>query len=105
VKDEFEDLDEKLPVKLFIIEKHHDLEHVISQGTNWLHLDIKMTKRDLLSNNKMLKIDQLGFAPSDPTPVEIDGASQFWVVKKIQDPKTEMISIYGWPKTDELREG
>jgi len=103
--DEYDDINEKLPVKLFIIEKEHNLEHVKSQGTKWQHIDAKMTKRDIESNNKIIKIDQLGFAQSDPTPVELDDASQFWVVEKINDEKSGMTFIYGWPKTDELREG
>lgn len=102
--DEYVDLDEKLPVKLFIIEKEHDLEHVIEQGTEWTHIDTKMTRRDIRSHNKIIKIDQLGFAPSDPTPVELDDASQFWAVKKIID-ESGITLIYGWPKTDDLREG
>jgi hypothetical protein len=95
----------KFPVKLFIVEKEHNLDSVIAQGSNWLHIDVKMDKKDIESSNKIIKIDRLGFAPSDPTPVELDDAGQFFVLRKFKDEESGMTFIYGWPKTDELREG
>jgi len=96
---------EKFPVKLFIVEKEHNLEDAIAKGINWPHIDTKMTKKDIESSNKIIKVDHLGFAPSDPTPVELDDASQFFVLKKFRDEVSGITFIYGWPKTQELREG
>ena len=96
---------EKLPAKLFLIEKEHDLDRAIAQGINWPHINPKMTKKDLESSNRIIKIDWLGFAPSDPTPVEMDGAAEFFVLKKFKDQESGMTFIYAWPATPELREG
>ncbi len=96
---------DKVPAKLFIIEKEDDVDQVIAKGPDWPHLDIKLDKQIAQSSFKNVKIESFNIDFSNPKSKPLTKVSEFMVVKKFQDSTSGMWFIYGYPLTKELREG
>ena len=96
---------DKIPAKLFIMEKENDVDLVIAKGPNWTHLDIELDKQIAQSSFKVVKLESFNIDFSNPISKPLKKVSEFMVVKKFQDSVSGMWLIYGYPLTKELREG